>query len=59
MSSLKFSIKENTLRAFNAGCNLVLHCNGDYKEMMVVAINSPVVDRFIFKKTSEFYKILS
>jgi len=59
MSSLKFSIKENTLRAFNAGCNLVLHCNGNYKEMMVVATNSPVVDRFIFKKTSEFYKILS
>ena len=59
MKSLKFSIKENTLRAFNAGCNLVLHCNGDYKEMMIVGSNSPVVDRFIIKKTSEFYKILS
>jgi beta-N-acetylhexosaminidase len=59
MKSLKFSIKKNTLRAFNAGCNLVLHCNGDYKEMMIVGSNSPVVDRFIIKKTSEFYKILS
>jgi beta-N-acetylhexosaminidase len=59
MNSLKFSIKENTLRAFNAGCNLVLHCNGNYKEMIIVAKNSPIIDRFIFKKTSEFYKILS
>ena len=59
MGSLKFSIKENTLRAFNAGCNLVLHCNGNYREMIVVAKNSPIIDRFIFEKTSEFYKILS
>ena len=59
MKSLKFSIEENTIRSFKAGCNLVLHCNGKYEEMIKVAINSPIINRFILKKTSEFYKILS
>tara|TARA_B110000259_G_scaffold109033_1_gene124814 strand:+ start:631 stop:1578 length:948 start_codon:yes stop_codon:yes gene_type:complete len=59
MKSLKSSIKENTLRAFNAGCNIVLHCNANYKEMNEVAINSPLISKFIIKKTSQFYKILS
>jgi len=59
MKSLKFSISENTTRSFNAGCNLVLHCNANYKEMIKVAKNSPIINNFIIKKTSEFYKILS
>ena len=59
MKSLKYSIKENTLRAFSAGCNLVLHCNGNYKEMLDVANNSPLITKHIIKKTSQFYKILS
>ena len=59
MKSLKHSIKKNTQKAFIAGCNLVLHCNGNYKEMLDVANNSPLVDSFIIKKTSQFYKILS
>ena len=59
MKSLKFSIEENTIKSFKAGCNLVLHCNANYKEMKKVAINSPIIDNFIIKKTSEFYRILS
>jgi beta-N-acetylhexosaminidase len=59
MKSLKSSIKVNTLRAFNAGCDLVLHCNGNIKEMTDVAINSPFINNFIIKKTSQFYKIIS
>ena len=59
MKSLKYSIKENTTKAFNAGCNIVLHCNGNYSEMLKVAENSPKLDRFLIKKTSQFYKILS
>ena len=59
MKSLKSSIKVNTLRAFNAGCDLVLHCNGNIKEMSDVAINSPFISKFIIKKTSQFYKIIS
>ena len=58
MKSLKFSIKENTIQSFKAGCNLVLHCNGNYREMLTVAKNSPIIDDFIIKKTSQFHKIL-
>ena len=59
MKSLKGNLKENTIKTFNAGCNLVLHCNGNLKEMEVVAKNSPFINKFISKKTSQFFKILS
>ena len=59
MKSLKYSIKENTERAFDAGCDLVLHCNGNYKEMLIVAKNSPLISKFIIKKTSQFHRIIS
>ena len=59
MKSLKGSIKENTIKAFAAGCDLVLHCNANYKEMYDVAIHSPLISKFIIKKTSQFYKIIS
>jgi len=59
MKSLKYSIEENTKRSFKAGCNLALHCNGNQKEMIQVAKNSPKLNLFVLKKTSEFYKNLS
>ena len=59
MKSLKSSIKDNTVCAFNAGCDLVLHCNGNFKEMLVVAKNSPLISKFIIKKTSQFHRIIS
>ena len=59
MKSLKFSIKDNTIKAFSAGCDLVLHCNGNLNEMKAVAVNSPFLNKFIIKKTSQFYKIIS
>tara|TARA_B100001057_G_scaffold14116_1_gene13398 strand:+ start:3457 stop:4404 length:948 start_codon:yes stop_codon:yes gene_type:complete len=59
MKSLKYSISENTRKAFASGCNLVLHCNGNLKEMNFVAENSPIINSFIYKKTSEFYKNIS
>ena len=59
MKSLKGSLKENTIKTFNAGCDLALHCNSNLKEMEIVAKNSPKISKFIFKKTSQFYKILS
>ena len=59
MKSLKDTMKNNTVKAFKAGCNLVLHCNGSLNEMKVIADNSPLISSFIIKKTSQFYKILS
>ena len=58
MKALKYSIEENTIRAFNAGCSLVLHCNANYFEMLQVAKNSPIVSKFIIKKTSQFINIV-
>jgi len=58
MKSLKYSISKNTTLAFNAGCNLVLHCNGKYKEMLTVAKNSPLLNNFIIKKTSQLMNII-
>ena len=58
MKSLKFSIEKNTEKAFTAGCNLVLHCNGKYNEMISVANKSPKLSNFLIKKTSQFYKII-
>ena len=59
MKSLKGNLKKNVIKTFNAGCNLVLHCNGNLKEMKIIAENSPLLNKFLIKKTSQFYKILS
>ena len=59
MKSLKYDLITNTIKSFKAGCNLALHCNGNFNEMKVVAENSPIVNNFIIKKTSLFYKNLS
>ena len=59
MKSLKYSLKENVKKSFLAGCNLALHCNGNFKEMLIVAKNSPKIDNFIMKKTSQLSDIIS
>ena len=59
MKSLKYSLENNTIKTFNAGCNLALHCNGNLNEMEIVGKNAPLLNKFILKKTSQFYKILS
>ena len=59
MKSLKYSLEKNTIKTFNAGCNLALHCNGNLNEMEIVGKNAPLLNSFILKKTSQFYKILS
>ena len=59
MKALKEPLKKNVIKAISAGCNLILHCNANYTEMRIVAENSPSVDNFIIKKTSQFYNFLS
>ena len=58
MKALKYSISKNTTLAFKAGCNLVLHCNGNYNEMLIVAQNSPLLSSFVIKKTSQLMNII-
>ncbi len=59
MKALKYSFKENVKKAYASGCNLVLHCNANMREMKNLAKLSPNVSKFVIKKTSEFYKNLS
>jgi len=59
MKALKYPLEENVKKSFLAGCNLALHCNGNLKEMLIVAKNSPKIDNFILKKTSQLTDIIS
>ena len=59
MGALKGNLKNNVIKSFRAGCNLVLHCNGKMSEMNVVGQNSPYINDFIVKKTSKLNQIIS
>ena len=50
MKSLSYSLEVNALKALRAGCNLVLHCNGNFKEMSKLAKIIPTIDNFTKKK---------
>ncbi len=58
MKALKYNLTENATRALDAGCNLVLHCNGNINEMHRLTKVVPLIDTFTQKKTSQFYKFL-
>ena len=58
MKALKYSLEKNALKALHAGCNLVLHCNGNIREMTKLIKVIPSIDKFTKKKTSQFYKYL-
>jgi len=58
MKSLKYGLETNAIKALKAGCNLVLHCNGNIGEMHRLAKVIPKIDKFTQKKTSHFYKFM-
>jgi len=43
MKALSGDVGANTAAAFEAGCDLALHCNGNLAEMRAVAENSPLL----------------
>ncbi|MGZ5898042.1 MAG: glycoside hydrolase family 3 N-terminal domain-containing protein, partial [Xanthobacteraceae bacterium] len=43
MQALSGTIAERTSAALAAGCDIALHCNGDFTEMQAVAANAPVL----------------
>ena len=59
MKALNNNIEDNVIKSFSAGCNLVLHCNGKMSEMLKVAKNSPKINNFVIKKTSQITNIIS
>ena len=58
MKSLKYKVEEYGIRALQAGCILVLHCNANMNEMSKLSKVIPKIDNFTQKKTSHFYKFL-
>ena len=58
MKALKYGLKNNVTKALDAGCNLILHCNGNIKEVSKLIKIIPTIDKFTQKKTSHFYKFL-
>ena len=58
MNALKYELKDNAIKAIDAGCNLILHCNGNIEEVSKLVKIIPTIDKFTQKKTSHFYKFL-
>ncbi len=58
MKALKYDIITNAKKSLKAGCNLVLHCSGNYNESLKLLKEMPLIDDFTRKKTSEFYNFL-
>ena len=58
MKALKYGLKDNATKALDAGCNLILHSNGNIQEMSKLTKIIPTIDKFTQKKTSHFYNFL-
>ena len=58
MKALKYDLVTNAKKAIEAGCNLILYCNGNTKDNFKLIKSVPYIDSFTEKKTSEIYKIL-
>ncbi len=58
MKALKYDLVTNAKKALDAGCNLVLYCEGNIKNNFKLIKSVPYIDKFTVKKTSEIYKIL-
>ena len=59
MKALKLPLVDSVIKSLDSGCNIILHCNGNLSEMIKVAENSPYINNFIIKKTSQLIKIIS
>ena len=59
MKALKYDLVKNANLAYQAGCNLILYCAGKTHEVKKLLKETPYIDSFTKKKTSEFYKFLS
>ena len=59
MKALKYNLIQNAKLARESGCNLILYCAGKTHEVKKLLNETPYIDSFTKKKTSEFYKFLS
>ena len=58
MKALKYDLITNAQKSIEAGCNLVLYCEGKTNDNFKLIKSLPYIDKFTSKKTSEFYKFL-
>ena len=58
MKSLTKNLVYNAFKALDSGCNLVLYCGGNFKESSLLLSKIGNIDKFTYKKTSEFYSFL-
>ena len=58
MKALSKDLNLNADKALNAGCNLVLYCNGNIRESTKLLKNLRFIDKFTQKKTYQFYNFL-
>ena len=58
MNALSKNLNQNAEKALNAGCNLVLYCNGNIKESSKLLKDLRFIDKFTEKKTYQFYDFL-
>ena len=50
MKALKGSFTEKVKKSLNAGCDLILHCNGDIKEMLEINDSLDYIDDNVLNK---------
>ncbi|MFZ9470746.1 MAG: beta-N-acetylhexosaminidase [Rickettsiales bacterium] len=50
MKALKNSLGQNTVNALKAGCDLILHCNGEMSEMLEINANLPKISDDFWQK---------
>ena len=58
MKALTKDLSYNAIKAIDSGCNLVMHCNGNLREMNKIVKVIPTIDNFTRKKTAQFYNFL-
>jgi len=57
MKALKGSIKNNIYKSLDAGCNIILHCNGKINEVYELVKIIPEIDSFTRNVTSKVVNI--
>ena len=58
MKALTKDLIYNAIKALDSGCNLVMNCNGNLREMNKLVKVIPTIDNFTRKKTAQFYNFL-